>query len=102
MTSLRPIQALAEPPRNWLPAGAVGARGRPHCRQASSLRSGVLRLGAEARPRPPPTASQAWAWHASSAGPTCASAPSAAAFPGSGTGARLGGELSSARVGRAA
>lgn len=58
MTSPRPIQALAEPPRDWLPAGAVGARGQAHCLHASSFRSGVLRQGAEAWPRPPPTATR--------------------------------------------
>ena len=69
MTSPRPIQAFAEPPRDWLPAGAAGARGRAHRPRAPSLRSRVLRPGIEARSRLPPTACQAWAWHVSPARP---------------------------------
>ena len=45
MTSARPIQAFAEPPRDWLLAGGAGARGRARRLSAPSLRSRVLCLG---------------------------------------------------------
>lgn len=97
MTSPRPIQAFAEPRRDWLPAGAVGARGRAHRLCAPSLRSRVSRPRVEARPRLPPTARQAWAWHVSPARPPAP--PHLLPPPSQGAGRGRGPEESCPRLG---
>lgn len=93
-----PIQAFAEPP-GLAAGGRCGGRQRP----SSSPKCALLAVeglapGVETRPRPPPTARQAWAWlrvlriHLR-LGTFCR------LLPGSGTGVRPRGALPSAGLG---